>query len=197
MPHNHGADLGGIRTLADLRSRCYVDADTKCWHWRGATLKRKGGGQEPRVWMADARKSETLPRAAWQLSGKNAPAGRWTCWRTCRSESCGNPAHLMAGTKAEWGAWVKGLGYLRGDPVRSITNRRNQKNALLTMELAQWARESPQTGAEVAHALGVSDTTVSRVRLGQTYSMRAASVFNMALFRQPEQKRAALELEAA
>lgn len=178
MPRKLGEQIGGIRTLADLKLRCYLDPDSHCWEWRGAVQTRSTGAQEPRVWLADERRCETIPRASWLLSGKPVPSGRWCCWRRCRNDKCGNPAHLMVGTKAQWGEWAAGLGYLQGRPERSIINRRIKAQSgqtKLTMELAEWARESPQTGRDVAAALGVSESVVSRARLGQTWAPTAVS----------------------
>lgn len=182
MSHAKGTYLGGIRTLEALRVRCVCDPDTRCWHWRGAFQRSAGRAAEPRVWLAAENKTTTIMRAAWQLhKGEPIPAGK-TVWRRCRSADCGNPAHLMVGTKAEWGAWVERKGYMRGRPERAAINRRiklESGQARLTMELAQWVRESQQTGRAVAQALGVSAQVVSRVRTGQHYApAMVASVFS-------------------
>lgn len=191
MGQPYGANLGGVRTLDDLMARCYVDPDTHCWHWRGAMQKRGNGTEEPRVWLADDRKTATVSRAAWKLAGKRALRKGETVWRRCLCDCCGNPAHMMAGTKAQWGAWVSEKGYLQGRPERAAINRRTKiesGQAKLTPELAQWANESPQLGVDVAWALGVSATTVSRARLRQTWApvVPVASIFGLAMQLQAE-----------
>jgi hypothetical protein len=183
-----GAQLGGVRDLEGIRLRCYCDPDTGCWHWRGTNGKRhdRCASREPLVWLADQRRTATVCRAAWMLAGKPLKPG-YVVWRRCRVSDCANPAHLMAGTKAQWGAWVARTGYLRGRIERTIINRRNILNAgrsTLTMELAQWIRESQQTGREIARVLGVGESPISRIRLGQTFRPTpAASVFDVGAMR--------------
>jgi hypothetical protein len=185
MSSPKGADLGGIRTLEGLRVRCYCDPDTGCWRWRGAFSKRHERGlAEPRVWLADRNVGTTLGRAAWELAkGAPLPKGK-TVWRRCLSEDCGNPKHLMMGTKKQWGAWVASRGYLRGRPERSLINRNikiQSGQTRLTLELATWVRESSQTGVAVAHALGESTQVVSRIRTGKAWKPPAQnSVFSWA-----------------
>ena len=41
----------GVRSLADIRSRCVIDAETGCWIWRGAFSVKVGGHATPRVWL--------------------------------------------------------------------------------------------------------------------------------------------------
>lgn len=183
MPAKFGSTFGGIRDLAGVKLRCFCDQDTGCWHWRGTTGKRPDRvGREPMLWLADERRTTTVMRAAWTLAGKPLPAGH-VVWRRCGSLDCANPAHMLAGTRAQWGEWVERRGYLRGRIERRQINRRNvieSGRTPLTMELAQWARESPQTGREVAHALGVDETPISRIRTGKTFvPPPAASIFAM------------------
>lgn len=186
MGQKKGADLGGVRTLDDLMLRCHVDADTGCWHWRGAMQTRSNGSSEPRVWLADECRTVTIRRAAWLLAGKRELRNGETVWCRCRCENCGNPAHMSAGTKAQWGAWVHQRGHLRGRPERSAINRRNKLESgqtKLTPELVQWAIESPQLGVDAAWGLDVSPTTLSRVRLRKTFAplVPAASIFGLAM----------------
>lgn len=182
MPHELGTQFAGIRDLEGIRIRCFCDADTGCWHWRGTSGKRPDRqGREPILWLADERRTTTIMRGAWLMAGKRALKPGETVWRRCRSADCANPTHLLAGTRSEWGAWTARSGHLRGRPERSVINRRNKIDSgatTITMELAQWVRESPQTGRDIAHALGVTETPISRIRTGKTFRMPAvASVF--------------------
>lgn len=183
MSHAKGANLGGIRTLDDLRLRCRIDEDTRCWHYGGKELRRQTSTVEPRVWLADRRSAVTVPKAAWLLAGKPLKDGH-SVWTRCRTYCCGNPAHLMAGSKAQWGKWVSAQGHMRGRPERAAINRRiklETGQCALTMELAGWIRESSQTGREIAQVLGVSEYVVSKVRRGRTYTAATvASVFGWA-----------------
>lgn len=196
MPHDLGTHFAGIRNLAAIKLRCFCERGTGCWHWRGTTGKRpERQGREPMLWLADERRTTTIMRGAWQMAGKRALKPGEVVWRRCRSADCANPAHLLAGTKAEWGEWTARSGHLRGRPERAHINRRNilsTGRTPLTMELAQWVRESPQTGREVAHALGVDETPISRIRTGKTFRPpRVASVFALGAAANAEQQRRA------
>lgn len=176
----------GVRTLEDLRVRCLIDEITKCWTYQLRKAPDRHRTWSANIWMSDLQKSETLQRAAWLLAhGKLGTARDWNVWRTCGNQMCCNPAHLKAGPRRQMGAWQAQDGSLRGDPVRSAINRRakiNSASTLLTYELADWIKESAQSGLAVAHALAVSPQTVSRVRLGQSWvrTVQAASVFSWA-----------------
>ncbi len=184
MTHAVGTKLGGIRTIEDIRLRCYCQPETGCWHWRGAA-KRKGDKViEPRVWLADARKCSTLSRASWSLAKGVEVADGKTVWRKCLQLDCGNPDHMMTGTKKKWGDWVKRKGYLRGLPVRVAINRKikiKSGQTKMTMEMAEQIRRDPRTGVEIAAELGVSSQVVSRIRTRKTFvPVVASSVFSWA-----------------
>ena len=167
---------GGIRTLADLKLRCHCEAGG-CWEWRFSCSQGRGK-PEPRVWMADWRRCTTLSRAVWHLSGK-PPVQR--VWRTCRNTLCGNPAHLMGGTQAEWGAWMTASGHLRGCPIRSARNKaKSQHRRVLTDEQIAMVRDSDEMGTVLARKLGVSPHAISRARR-QVYTrlLKGASVFSL------------------
>lgn len=179
-----GKQHGGIRTLADLKSRCRIDEDSECWLWTGAVQQRSASFAEPRVWLADKEVTTTLGRAAWGLAGKDEPVPGKYIWRRYCSSLCGNPDHLMVGTRKQWGAWLVERGHWRGRPERSLINRRVTREfgiVVLNEESAQWIRESQQPNVEIAHALGCSTTTVSRVKLGITWrvGVPGSSVFNL------------------
>lgn len=176
-----GADNGGIRALSDIKDRCRVESESGCWTWAGATASGKRGTVLPVAWFAPDRRVVSVPRLAWALSGKEPTPMNW---RTCCNDLCCNPKHLAGGTRAEWGLWVKAQGKHRGDPVRTATNVRirRERSEVMSAELAAWVRESEQIGLEVAHAVGISPTSVSRIRKLQQWApdMRASSVWGMA-----------------
>jgi hypothetical protein len=180
-----GSDQGGIRTLADILARCYVDDVTGCHRWRGATSASNGKSELPVAWFAAEQRITSVLRIAYMLAHPRADMKGRIVWRHCRSSDCCNPAHLRAGTRKEWGEWVAREDHRKGDPAASGRNRIarvKSGDAILTPELALWARESGQYGIDVAHALGVSPTSVSRARLGRTWAESAphASIFGRA-----------------
>lgn len=175
-----GTKAGGVRTIEDIRLRCYCDEDTGCWKWKGAFSKPLGRLSEPRVFLADERTTTTLPRASWRLAKGPIKPGH-TIWRRCLNHECGNPDHLMSGTKEAWGKWAAKKSYLKGRPERAAINRRIARERgvpKLTLEQAEQIRISPETGRAMAKAYGVSPSAVSRIRLGQSYRQPfPASVF--------------------
>lgn len=171
----------GIRTLSDLRDRCVIASRGDCWTYRQQVYRPRAQQWNCNVWLSDLQRTETLQRAAWLLAGRPLTRGT-VVWRTCGNDHCCNPAHLQAGTRADMGAWLAAAGHLRGLPERRAINRANVirgGHVHLTMELAEWVRESHQTGVAVAHGLGVTVQCVSRVRLRQTWApaVPAASVW--------------------
>lgn len=180
----YGDNLGGIRTLEDLRVRCWINPETGCWEWRGAMQRTPDRNPEPRVWLANERVTSTIGRAAWNLAGKRKLPSGYTVWRTCRCESCGNPEHLRSGTKAQWGAWMAAKGGLKGDAARRLKNRQSKIDngqAKITAEIARWVIESPQTLIDAAWGASIAKSTASRIRRGESWQplMPAASVFHL------------------
>lgn len=171
----------GITDLDALKKRCQVDPDSGCWTWGGAQVAL--AHRPLQVWLPHLGRTQSIQRAAWILARGPIKQGR-IVWCTCGTQDCANPRHLASGTKAAHGAYLAKRGHLRGLPARRIINRQNiQKSGQtrLTMELAQWVRESDQVGLRLAEILGVSKTAISRVRRGQCYApIVANSVFSWA-----------------
>ncbi len=194
MPAKKGDNLGGVHTLRDLRDRCVIDVVTRCWQWRGAVSPGRGRNRETRVWYPALQRILPVPRVSWLLAGKGELEGR-TVWRCCGEELCVNPDHLMAGSKAEWGRWMAERGSLSGRPDRSAANRAARiasGHTPITMEIAAWVRESPQSGVEVAHAVGVQPTAITRLRKGRTFApVACASVFNLGSLVRADRRKAA------
>ncbi len=180
-----GTKAGGIFGLEDIRARCYVNYVTDCWEWRGAASRGRGSCPVPVAWSATHGRVMSVLRLAYGWHRNNPPKGKTLVWRTCESKLCVNPKHLKAGTRAEMGAWLEREGRMKGNPMRAAVNRRIrlQRGTTLTMELAQWARESRQTGVEAAHGLLCSPQQVSRARRLECWRPLApsASVFSLGL----------------
>lgn len=164
----------GLNTIADVRGRCVVDEISKCWRWDGAfAVNTVKGSRCPVAHFPPTGRTTSVLRIALLLTGKRPGA---VTWRTCCSDSCVNPAHLLTGTRSQWGEWCEARGNLRGQVARRAANRRAKitNGAKLTPELAAWARESSQKGADIAHALAISPTSVSRAKLGRTWAPLAS-----------------------
>lgn len=163
----------GIHTLADLRQRCHVDADTGCWHWRGScgelgAMVHLSGGQRP----INGR------RAALILAGVPV-AGKWTRAKACcHSFDCVAPGHAIAETRLEWrrAGVAKGRfgGNVEGLRRVALSQRR------LTLEQAEAIRADAagMSQRQLGAKYGVSQSTVGGILAGRIYRRPpAASVW--------------------
>lgn len=166
MSTRPGDYLGGIRTLADVRDRCYVDPETGCWHWR---LHISTRGRSCCVWRVGSVEFKgTAARAAWALSGRPLEPG-WIVsrWRgRCEYEDCCNPEHHRAGPKPNVLPKLRPEQRLRH---KLGVTRESRKRAKLTMEAARQIRLSPDSCVAEAAKWGVAFSTVSQIRRGETW----------------------------
>jgi hypothetical protein len=165
MSHKHGAYLGGIRTLEDVRLRCYVDPRSGCWHWR-LNFSR---GRSSCVWfIAGVEHKGTASRAAWALSGHKLQPG-WVVSRyrsVCDSQDCCNPAHHRAGPRARI---LPKLTPEQRTAHRIGVTRESRRRSKLSMEAALLIRQSDAPCHEEAAKWGVGPTTISQIRRGETW----------------------------
>ena len=82
---NKGKDLGGIRSVDDIKDRCRVDDVTGCWIWAGALVH----GKAPRVWVPGLG-AVSMSRALQVVHFGPPPAGKRTLMPTCGG--CTEPA---------------------------------------------------------------------------------------------------------
>lgn len=185
MSHAKGADLGGIRTIEDIRQRCYVDEDTGCWHLRtarGKPLPRDGKRQM--LWVYSLG-HVTVNRAVWMLGrpGHELRNG-WRVFRKCSSYDCASPAHMGAGNGKTWGRHMAASGKAV-TPARTAAARAVPKfHQKLTPELRGWLLESMQTGADAAHALCITQGRANCIRAAHRKAVAerpACSVFDFAM----------------
>lgn len=182
----NGRNNGGIYNLEDIRCRCVIDLETDCWHWRGAMASKNTKSTCPVAWSPIDKKILSVLRLSYRYSHPLAHLTGRIVWRNCMIADCCNPRHLLIGTIMQRGAWIAASGAWKNKPLVSSRNRNARiasGSTVLTMELAQWARESKQLGIHVAHALGVSATTISRARQRKTWkdSIPWSSAWSMAL----------------
>lgn len=165
----------GVRTLADLRSRCVISDETDCWIWRGATSRRRNAKGNPsgqpagRVWLPDTGKAETTVRASWLLSGRSLGPGEVVWHHRCTEPLCINPDHCRAGTKQRMYAAMIADGRLRGNPRRAAVNARNRSVQLLPVETVRKAEAMFAAGAmqkTVRAELCICPGVAARIRKG-------------------------------
>ncbi len=178
-----GVNLGGITDLSGIKNRCRINEDTECWEWMGAVTSATAKSMIPVAWFPADGRLVSVPRKAFEFS-TGTKVNKRMVWRTCGCATCVNPEHLKSGTRKEWGCWLKRTGAMKNKitPAKARAAVIARGAASLTMELAQWARESTQTGREVARVMGVSEQQISRARRMQTWAPTAvgASVFSWA-----------------
>lgn len=156
-------------TPEDVKQRCHVDADTGCWHWRGAL----SDGKWPRIYAPNLSKpgepmeAQTGRRAVWQLAtGKAIPEG-FRVFGICRSGDCLNPKHMVCGSTAEWGQHKSKTGIHKTMTHRIGSRKTGKARSVLTEETYAEVVSSTEPGTQIAKRLGVSMQTVSKARRGQ------------------------------
>ena len=183
----------GIRTLAGIKGRCVIEAETGCWLWRGAfSCKASGRGQPTsRVWIpgwqAKSGTTTTAPRAAWLLAGNDLPPNGVVWRHVCRNSECINPKHGKGGTRAQMFEAFVADGRMRGDPKRAAVNAQNRRSQLVSVERVREAEAMFAAGAlqkDVCAALSLGNAAAAKIRKGQhpnssgaRATIPAASVF--------------------
>jgi hypothetical protein len=119
------AYCGGIKTLEDLRQRCFIDP-CGCWRWKGGFCDAF-----PRVWVNQAeggRNAMNGRRASLVLAGIEIPKGHIATARShCEHGDCVNPAHSKSGTKAAvYGAMAR-TGRLKTAAKQAAAKRTSAK----------------------------------------------------------------------
>ena len=177
MSHGFGVRLGGVASIDDLRGRCVVDEDSGCWHLRTARGRPMPTDRRHVVWVFGVGHM-TATRASWLLAhpGKSLKK-KWVCYRTCDSYDCVAPGHVLSGTRSAWGAHMERSG-------KAVTIAKTRANSTatprstwkLTPQLKQWLLESPQTGVEATHALGITQGRANGIRAKERARVAALPV---------------------
>lgn len=171
-------NIRGIRSLQDLRDRCYVDDVTGCWHWRMS--KTVDGIPRVHLPTSGGKRSNMLGRrAAMFLSTGKLLPNNFRVWAApmCHAEDCCNPEHCISGTAKQWGVWARESGILKTPAKRAAAVQQARKNRHLTDEQAAEVFAAEGTGKEIAAKFGVSRQLVSDLRLGKRYRVVCNSVF--------------------
>ena len=178
MSHKHGTYLGGVRSIACVRSRCAVDEETGCWRHRKANGRPHVPGATPRLTIGG--RSQSAARVVWSLARKVEPVphGMRTV-RTCRQHDCLNPAHIEAMTESQAQAWLVGSGALLSAARRANITRIGHARRKLSPEQVSEIRGSDETAASLARRFAISHQRISAVRNGTAYRdvLSGASVF--------------------
>jgi hypothetical protein len=177
--------MSGVKSIEDLKDRCYVDEDTGCWHWRMAC-----NNGSPRVRVTVNGKSEMMAgrRAAYMLAYKKAIPSGYKVFRAahCKSLDCLSPEHVRAGTKKQEGEVIAKTGRAAGSLQRIVAGQiASRKRAKLTLEQVREIRASDETQKVKAKRYGVTEKMIHLIETGQRWKEMAlptADVFSWAQF---------------
>ncbi len=162
--------MSGIRTLDDIRDRCFVDDITGCWLWRGA--------------MAHATPSMRLPEldrtvgagvAICVLTTGETPAPGVVWHRTCRSQLCVAPEHRQPGTRSTQMAFMLGVPKTSATKARIAASKRRRSK--VTPEVVEEIRSSSESSVALAAKHGMSVTHACRIRRHEAHARIDGSVF--------------------
>lgn len=170
----------GVRTIADIKDRCFVDEITGCWHWRGA---RSGGKtpdvRTPSLWLPALQRRTTLGIAICVLlTGEEPKPGvRWHC--ICETKGCANPDHRKAGNKSTQMLAAK----LKRSPAQCARIAKGKRAVSeLSDEAAAEIRlsEEPLRVLAARHSISISHTSnIKNGKQRRELGARGASVFNL------------------
>lgn len=169
-----GCNSGGVRTMSDLLARCVADEITGCMVVDAP--KRKGSVV---LWLPVLGRPVTLAKALAVLLGKDLkPGQRWV--PRCGETACANPEHRFIGTRSDL------MRILRPtlDPLhrmRIAAGHRERAECRYSPELRAEILASEESGIAIGKRIGLHDSVISRIRLGQAWrdAAPAASVFNL------------------
>jgi hypothetical protein len=161
----------GIKTLDDIKARCWIDPDTGCWIWKQSFSTNKGKRGRPQCSVADkdGGKRRTLSAAslAWVLAGKEVPKGQIVYRSVCKDTACVNPAHGGCRTQA---AHIKAL--VRSGVMNSTSIARKQAARAMGLKCAtpvekvrevEGLLEQGLTKTEIARQVGLTKCTILKI----------------------------------
>lgn len=179
-----------MRTVLEVKSRCFVEDDSACWLWRGAI-----SGSLPRIYGPDhtatkaaltlalkstpkadhaeieaafavVMASQPGRRAVWHMENSKALPKGWRVYGTCSDDLCLNPEHAAAGPSAHVGLQTVKTGRYKNRMSRILANRAiGRARSKLNADLIQEIQQSSETGQAIAARLGLGQSLVSRVRV--------------------------------
>lgn len=143
--------LGGH--VDSLWSRVNIVGPDECWEWQGRKTQKGYGRLE--------RNGKTIRahRLAYEIANGPIPCGKMVL-HSCDNPPCCNPAHLRMGTARDNAVDAITRGRFRG-----TENLRNRSN-VIAFDKAD-PRIFEGTLGQAAQALGVSISTIHRVRMAR------------------------------
>lgn len=142
-----------------------VFAGVECWLWQGARFKNGGYGQFREYRKRNSARAHVF---AWRLWRGAVPAGLYVLHK-CDNPPCVNPNHLFLGTAKDNSDDCGRKG--RNGTTRHPEIVRGARNGMakLTDGAVRAIRKSTSKLRVAAKCYGVSESTISRIRLGKTW----------------------------
>lgn len=157
-----------MKTIEEIKGRCFITEDGH-WLWRGS--KRPSGRPNmvaPDYTRGGAMFTQCGTRAVWHCHHKKAIPAGWLVWGTCEELACCNPAHIKAGTKEEYGQWLRETGQLKGQITRILANRAiGRRRSAMTGEKIAYIQGSDKMGKELSEELRICTSSISKARRGE------------------------------
>lgn len=180
MSHETGTYQGGIRSVADLRSRCRVDEVSGCWHWGMAIVD--GAPTVHWVDAAGVRRKARGRRASLLIAGRVIPKGHVAFAKaTCKSDDCVNPDHSRSGNRDEEGAAITKSGIWKNSPTKIAAAKAvARKKRKLTDAQAAEIRCSDLSDQALSKVYGLSTYAIWSLRSGRSYKATGFSIFSAA-----------------
>lgn len=137
-----------------------VTSKRKCWEWQGSLMVRGGYGQ-----LNDRGILLKTHRLSYELHLGQIPENKMVCHK-CNNPKCCNPKHLYVGDN---------MSNTR-DKIRAGTQYKippmkgeSSPSAKLTWGQVREIRASSESGVYWAKKLGVTKTSISRIRKNKTW----------------------------
>lgn len=169
-----------MRTLEEIKGRCVITEDGH-WLWRGA-LRPDG---RPNIYAPDytiaggAMRTQCGMRAVWHCIHREAVPAGYRVVGVCEEKTCCNPACIRCWSEEAFGRWIRRSGAYKGQTKRILANRATSRGrSVLTPERIAYIQASPKLGYELAAELGISKSSVSKARRGESAVFQGAGLFS-------------------
>lgn len=154
----------GTRMAAPVEERFwrYVEKSPGCWTWTGGSMTKKGYGQ---IGLGGRGAKFILAhRLSYQIHCGEIPEGM-VVMHLCDNPSCVNPEHLKTGTQSEN---IKHAVHSGRKSLPDLPHPQGIEHhkAKLDDDKVRWIRTCGKSIREMALELGVSKSTVERVKNG-------------------------------
>lgn len=140
-----------------------VEEVGECWEWQGCLQSRS-----PVPTMRFQNKVKPVRRFIAEAMGKDM-RGKVATYK-CGNELCVHPDHVEVITRQKLQKRVAKAAQYHSNPVRlkKLSDRARQRSKL-TPEIVEAVRTAEGTQRQVAARFGITQATVSAIRLGKTW----------------------------